>query len=564
MNLPANPVFPDDKKTSMENNIVASKPKAKKEALQATGVTTATGTELSVLGINNDPKEASPGEFVTYKVVQYSKLRSLVSPEEKKRIRWLVKVGNYREEFVGKEGKEDEFEIKMEDGWVGQDIIVMAGIDGRFKEDISRRTKVIKRLIVEKVEGAAKTYPRQKIVYKAEYNKKRSEMTDREKNKEIKWAIKVGNSDITDLENKKGEKITLDIKPEWGNNNVNNIILVMAYIEGTEKKGRETEVLTDPYKGTTLIRGVKGEDEAFPGQEIEYEVINSNGDGSASKVADGSDVKWAIKVGKDGKIDKEMLEDRRKQKVISLKIKEEWKNNEITIMPYLNSPTETVSVKTKIGPVAKTIYITQGDAIRKVYQKWIDEKKKEAEKIIEEHRKEAIDKHIEQNRTAHETFMKFAKDAKENLETKGFNVVINPCMTKEEYIKMMKDPMLIAYYMDAHSNSSKEEEVKGFLLLKHKPNFNDSDWSMKKINNENDLIEPIFFTNNKISSRDLLLVYQVSCGNKFIKWREHLGESVQHFNKDVGDGEFPSTFDPSRIKKFADKVIEKWNNRERN
>jgi len=34
--------------------------------------------------------------------------------------------------------------------------------------------------------------------------------------------------------------------------------------------------------------------------DVEYNVINSNKDGSASEVKEGSDVKWAIKVGKDG------------------------------------------------------------------------------------------------------------------------------------------------------------------------------------------------------------------------------------------------------------------------
>jgi hypothetical protein len=94
---------------------------------------------------------------------------------------------------------------------------------------------------------------------------------------------------------------------------------------------------------------VVGEDEALVGQDVEYSVTNSNKDGSAGVVNDGSDVKWAIKVGKNGGIDKEALKNMIGKKAIVLKMKPEWeKEGIITVMPYMNSPTETVSVKTKI------------------------------------------------------------------------------------------------------------------------------------------------------------------------------------------------------------------------
>jgi len=206
-------------------------------------------------------------------------------------------------------------------------------------------------LSVDKVEGATETYPRQKIVYKVtKYNKEKYEMSEEDNKKisEIKWAVKLGEDGNNIIELKDvGEKITLDIKPEWDSKEIKDI-LVMAYIDNySETVSQKTKVLEDPYKGT-LIRGVVGGDEASVGHDVEYSVTNSNKDGSASEVNEGSDVKWAIKVGKNGGIDKTMLGGERGKKAIVLKMKEEWAGKEITIMPYLNSPTATVSVVTRV------------------------------------------------------------------------------------------------------------------------------------------------------------------------------------------------------------------------
>jgi len=212
-------------------------------------------------------------------------------------------------------------------------------------------------LYIKEIEGAAETYPRQKIAYKViRYNKERNEVSDEEK-KEIKWAVKIGDSDNSIIKLKdKGEKIILDIKPEWDGKEIKDI-LVMAYIEGTKEANCNTHILQDPYKGV-LIRGVVGGDNASIGQNVEYKVVNSNQDGDASQVSDGSDVKWAIKVGKDGIIDREELKDMRWKKIITLKMKPEWaKDGMITVMPYMNSPTETVSVKTRVEKLELPIVI---------------------------------------------------------------------------------------------------------------------------------------------------------------------------------------------------------------
>jgi len=197
-------------------------------------------------------------------------------------------------------------------------------------------------LSVNKVEGATETYPRQKITYRAELNKNLNEMSDEEKNKEVKWVAKVYDDEkIETVVTCKGiEKFTLNIKKDWEGKN----ILVIAYIENIEEAKCKTKVLKDSFKGT-LIRGVEGEVEVALGQkEVEYRAINTNKDGDASKVNNGSNVKWAIKVGKDKRT---TLEGKKGEKII-LDIKKEWAEQEITVMPYLNSPTEIVSVKTKV------------------------------------------------------------------------------------------------------------------------------------------------------------------------------------------------------------------------
>jgi len=192
----------------------------------------------------------------------------------------------------------------------------------------------------------------QKMVYKVtEYSKKKSEISNDDANN-IKWAVKAGNGNTKELADR-GEKITLDIDVAWEGKDIS----VMAYIGNTEKASQKTNVLQDTFKGT-LIRGVIGEDEAFARQEIRYEAVNSNKDGEAGKVNDSSDVKWAIKVDKNGSIDKDMLKDKKGKRVISLEMRKEWAGKEITVMPYLNSPTETVSVKTKV-------YMSLGSAIKK-------------------------------------------------------------------------------------------------------------------------------------------------------------------------------------------------------
>jgi len=196
-------------------------------------------------------------------------------------------------------------------------------------------------LLVKKVEGAEKTYPRQKIVYKAEYNKTISEMTTADKEKKIQWAVKVGDAP-EEPRSENSEKITLDIDKDWEGKE----IVVMACIENTPRKSQKTKVLQETSK-STLIRGVEGEDDAAPNQKIEYKVTNSNKDGEAGNVENNSGIRWAIKIGKNGSIDGKMLEGETGEN-LTLKIRKEWAGKEILVMPFLRNATETVSVKTKV------------------------------------------------------------------------------------------------------------------------------------------------------------------------------------------------------------------------
>ncbi|MCL2282830.1 MAG: hypothetical protein FWC26_05885, partial [Fibromonadales bacterium] len=313
--------------------------------------------------------KASPGQEVEYKVTRYNV--DSVIPEFGKLIKWAVKVDGKQEEQAC---NGETVTIKMKDSWLGKEIVVMPYLNAPT-ENVSVRTMVGTQstLSIVEIKGVDKTYPRQRITYKVtKYNKEEYEMNeeDIEQIKKIKWAVRAGNN-IKNLEDNEGnefigERIFLDINKELEG----CYIFVMAYIENTEKASFKTEILRDSFSGT-LIRGVEGEDEAFIGQTKTYKVLNSNKDGEAGEVSDGSDVKWAIKVGKNGNMDKSELENMRGEKIIYIKMKPEWAGKEIIIMPYLNSPTEIVSVKTEVmgGNLRAKLGETHYKAVKAIFEK---------------------------------------------------------------------------------------------------------------------------------------------------------------------------------------------------
>ncbi|MDR0517945.1 MAG: hypothetical protein LBH25_12975 [Fibromonadaceae bacterium] len=336
-----------------------------------------------------------------------------------------------------------------------------------------------------------------------------------------------------------------------------------AKAKETKAKGEsKAKEATESYKA---IVKVEGEGKASQGQEITYKATVYDKDGPVEDC----DVRWAIKVSENGAIDKNELKGMNGKRTIALKIKEEWiDKKEITIMPYLdsNSPKEDMSVKTNINPIAKTVYITQGNFIREVIQNFI---KKNGHYPSEEMEKRLREEQIRENKEAHEGFKKYASEAKEKLEAKGFTVAIKNSMIEKEYNDMINDPNLIAYYMEAHGFYLEGEcgenfqlPTGGFNLFKDKPDFSDDNWSLK--DNNIDSITPEYFVLNEIPQLDLLLVYQISCENKFVDWSPHLGQSVEHFNDTEWDGKFVSEFKPKfeYVDKFVKEVIKKWDEKQ--
>jgi hypothetical protein len=120
-------------------------------------------------------------------------------------------------------------------------------------------------------------------------------------------------------------------------NNSANLNKLKAEAKSDAKsKGEEMK----SHKEITDVTGAK---EAFNGQKVIYKAVVFDKYGPVPEECE--DVKWAIKIGKDGKIDKDMFGAKR-GKALSLEIKEEWlENKEITVMPYFNSPPEK-SLKT--------------------------------------------------------------------------------------------------------------------------------------------------------------------------------------------------------------------------
>lgn len=113
----------------------------------------------------------------------------------------------------------------------------------------------------------------------------------------------------------------------------------LGWVQKVEEKPKPTPVT--PYTPPTLlVRTVNGEAEALTNAVIEYKVTSYN----LSNVSDSDRkrVKWDIEV--DGKRETLTV----KGETINLTMKEEWVNKEITVMPYLKTPDENVSVKTKV------------------------------------------------------------------------------------------------------------------------------------------------------------------------------------------------------------------------
>lgn len=112
---------------------------------------------------------------------------------------------------------------------------------------------------------------------------------------------------------------TSDIQKEW------KPVATSAPVEQEEKK--------------VLVEKVEGEVEALPGQTIIYNITQYSEIPSAE---DKKNIKWELKIDGNSKPIKETGES------VKIKMEKEWAGKTLTVMPYLNKPTDDVSVKTKV------------------------------------------------------------------------------------------------------------------------------------------------------------------------------------------------------------------------
>jgi hypothetical protein len=111
------------------------------------------------------------------------------------------------------------------------------------------------KILVKEVTGKTEAFPGQKAEYRVtRYN--RDKVSDADRNS-VKWAIKTdGNQE--ELKNKKGEKVTVEIKKEWAGKE----IIVMAYLQSPNEK---VSVKTAVIKLPLLI----GQSDRKPGKEAD-------------------------------------------------------------------------------------------------------------------------------------------------------------------------------------------------------------------------------------------------------------------------------------------------------
>ena len=113
-----------------------------------------------------------------------------------------------------------------------------------------------------------------------------------------------------------------------------------------EKSWKVTEIVNKPFKPepyaapVLLVKAVKGKATALLGEKVEYKVTAYN----LSNVSenDRKRVKWVVQIDEKREKLKECGES------ILLNIPKEWLNKEITVMPYLQTPTTKVCEKTKV------------------------------------------------------------------------------------------------------------------------------------------------------------------------------------------------------------------------
>ena len=102
-----------------------------------------------------------------------------------------------------------------------------------------------------------------------------------------------------------------------------------------------------------LITAVEGTKESFPGGKVRFKVTQYN---MKVNIEERNRIKWALSV--DGG-ESVRLEGQGEQ--IELIVKPEWSGKELTVMPYLKTPTEQISVKVKVEEFIIPRILTETD-----------------------------------------------------------------------------------------------------------------------------------------------------------------------------------------------------------
>jgi hypothetical protein len=100
-----------------------------------------------------------------------------------------------------------------------------------------------------------------------------------------------------------------------------------------------TSAPVEQEKKKVLVEKVEGEAESFPGQIISYNISQYSEIPSAE---DKKNVKWELKIDGTPKPIKETGES------VKIKMEKDWVGKTLIVMPFLNKPTEDISVKTKV------------------------------------------------------------------------------------------------------------------------------------------------------------------------------------------------------------------------
>lgn len=130
---------------------------------------------------------------------------------------------------------------------------------------------------------------------------------------------------------------------------------------------------------TPLVTAIKGESNALPYEEVKYTVTGYN---HSVTPDDKKRIKWVVEINGKRELQKEQGE------TLTLPMNKDWEGKEIVVMPYLQTCTPKVSVKTKVETKGAILFVNgywnSGDTAEKVVSKASTKAGKEMKNIIAE------------------------------------------------------------------------------------------------------------------------------------------------------------------------------------